>query len=119
MRPAAFESALDQRARDETLDNAIMCSRLLAGLDHGHPGPKRGMAAYRRINGTVALHIAAHQRLVDAPDRPRLHLADQIGLRLKRPGNDHQAAGVFVQSMHNSGTGHMFERWRVMEQGIE
>jgi hypothetical protein len=77
------------------------------------------MATDRRIDGARTLDDAARQRLIVALDAARLQLPHQIGLRLERLGDHHQAAGVLVQAMHDAGPRHLVELRDVVQERIE
>ena len=69
---------------------------------------------YRRV-----FDIAVNHRQVMPPDRPRLHLAHQLGLRLDGLRHHHQSTRVLVESMHDPGPGYRRQSRGVMKQGIE
>jgi hypothetical protein len=67
------------------------------------------MAADGRVDGPRTLDDAPHQRLIVPPHAARLQLPDQIGLRLERLGDDHQATGILVEPMHDARPRHLVE----------
>ena len=60
------------------------------------------MAADRRVDRHRLRDVAAHHREVLARDAARGELAHEIGLRLRRARDDHQAAGVLVEPVHDA-----------------
>ena len=72
VRSAGFQGAFDQRAIDESFDDAVVRARRLAGTDHRHFRPLRRMPADRLIDRAARFEHAAHERLIIALDRSRL-----------------------------------------------
>ena len=119
VRTPGFQRTFDQRAIDEAFDDPKVRPRRLAALNNRHLRSLRRMPTDRLVDGSARFQHAAHQRLVVALDRPRLKLAHQIGLRLKRFGDDHQAGRILVQTMHDAGPRHFLKRRFVIQQGVE
>ena len=115
---ARLQRTFDQGAVQKAFENAVMGARRFAGPDHRHFGSLRGMAAHRRIDRATLFESPPRQCLVVALHRARLQLAHEIGLRFQGFGDDHQAAGVLVQPMHNTGTRQAFQCRRVVQQRI-
>ena len=119
VRAAGLQPAADERRGAEALDDLDVRARRLAGRDDGHRRALRRMAADRRIDRRRAREVAVHDRQVLALDRARLQLADEIGLRFGRLGDDHEAARVLVEAVHDARARQRRQRRRVMQQRVQ
>ena len=77
------------------------------------------MPADRLVDGAAALDLAAYQRLVVAFDGARLQLAHEVGLRFQRLGDNHQAARILVEAVHDAGARDVVQLRQVVQQGVE
>ena len=71
------------------------------------------------IDSATGSDHADHNAFVDPADRARLQLSNQLGVRLQRLGHHHQAGGVLVQTMHDTGARHIDDVRHMVQQGIE
>jgi hypothetical protein len=66
----------------------------------------------------VPAYAAVHEREVFALHAPRGELAHEVGLRLRRPRHDEQAARVLVEAVHDPGAGDLREPRRVVQERV-
>ena len=116
---AGFEFDPHMRVRAEAFEYAIVADRRLAAVGHRHALAHAAVTADRRVDLATGGDHPDHDALVDAADRALLQLVDQVGLGLQGLGHHHQAGGVFVQAMHDTGTRHVDDVRHVVQQGIE
>jgi len=119
VRSPGFQSAFDQRTGNKRFQYPVVRPGRFAGPHHGHAGTQGRMPADWRIHRPRALDESPRQRLIMAFDGTRLQLPRQIGLRLQRLGDDHQATGILVESMYNACPRHLVELWDMVQQGIQ
>ena len=101
---AAGENAdFQQGVALEMLDDAVLAFRLAAGFSDGHLFAVQRVAADRSLDDAVRWFDAAlDQHQVDFGHFALLELFGQGGLYLPRPGDDHQAGGVFIEAMDDA-----------------
>lgn len=116
---AGFQLDPHMGVRAEALEHTVVADRRLAAVGDGHALTHTAVAADRGIDLATGGHHANHDALIDAADLAGLHLLNQLGLRLQGLGHHHQARGVLVQAMNDTGTRHVDDVWHVVQQRIE
>ena len=76
------------------------------------------MAAEWLVNGVARGDVAVDEREVSAPHRALLQLAHQMGVRAQVAGDNEQAAGVFVQTMHDAAARQLRGFREMMQEGV-
>ena len=105
--------------RTKPLEHPIVAHGRLAAIHHRHALTLLPVAADGCINGSASGNHTHHDGLVDAADGASLELFDQLGLRLESLGHHHQAGGVLVQAMHDTGTRNVDQIGYAVQQCIE
>ncbi len=116
---AGFQLHPHVGVRTEALEYAVVADRRLATVGDCHALAHATVAADRGIDLAASGHYADHDALVDAADFTGLHLFDQLGLRLQGLGHHHQAGGVFVQAVNDTGARYVDDIWHVVQQRVE
>ena len=86
---------------------------------HCHLDPLARMTANRRFDASARYRLPPHQRKIFTADAALLQLPDQIGLRQQGLGDHHQATGIFIQPVHNTGTRDACQLRPAMQQAIQ
>ncbi len=102
-----------------TLQYRIMGARLFAIWPHGHFGALSLMATNGLVDHPTTGHNPRHNSFVLALDSSRLQLSYQVCMGLQCLGHYHQACGVFIQPVNNTGAGHGFKLRTVIEKPVE
>ena len=93
---------------------------LTAGrLDDGHAGAVARITADRRIDGGLFWRFTPDQRQIGPLDRARLQLTHEIGLCGQRAGDDHQAGGFFIETVHDARARQLSGIGIAMQQAVE
>jgi len=116
---AGFQLDPHVGVRAEALEYTVVADRRLAAVGNRHALAHAAMAADRGIDLAAGSDHANHDALVDAADLARLHLLDQPGLRLQGLGHYHQAGGVLVQAVDDTGARYVDDVRHVVQQCIE
>ncbi len=116
---AGFQLHSYMGVRAEALEHTVMADRRLAAVGYRHALAHAAMAANGRVDLATGCHHTNHDALVDTADLAGLHLLDQLGLRLQGLGHHHQAGGVLVQAVNDTGARHVDDVWHVVQQRIE
>ncbi len=85
----------------------------------GHVGTLGRVTADGGINGAAGGHVTYGDRFVLAGDLARLQRFHQMGLGRNCLGNHHQTCSVFIQTVHDTGTGHLGNTGVAVQQGVE
>ncbi|MNZ71118.1 hypothetical protein D3C78_894730 [compost metagenome] len=86
---------------------------------HSHVGTLGRVTADGGIHGTACGHVTYGDGFVLTGDLTRLQRLHQMGLGRDRLGNHHQASGVFIQTVHYAGTGHLGDAGVAVQQGVQ
>lgn len=116
---AGFQLHAHVGVRAEALEHTVVTDRRLAAVGYRHALAHAAVATDRRIDLAAGGHYTNHDALVDTADFTRLHLFDQLGLRLQGLGYHHQARGVFVQAVNDTGTWHVDDVRHMVQQRVE
>ncbi len=116
---AGFQLDPHVGVRAEALEHTVMADRRLAAIGDRHALAHAAVAADRGIDLAAGSDDANHDALVDTADLARLHLLDQPGLRLQGLGHHHQAGGVLVQAVDDTGARYVDDVRHVVQQCIE
>src|SRR5690554_1119212 len=118
MRAPGFQLEPDMSVGTKLLQYAVMGDRFLADTDHSHLLTVFGVAPHRLIDAATTGHYAVDHGLVFPPHAALLQLSHDIGLGGDGFGHDHEAGGVLVEPVHDTGTGHLSNIGAVVQQGI-
>ena len=80
--------------------------------------PSARMAAERLVDAVACGNVAMHEGEVSASHRPFLQLADEMRMRAQVVGDDEQAAGVFVETVHDAATRQLCGFRKVVQKGV-
>ncbi len=116
---AGFQLHAHVGVRAEALEHTVVTDRRLAAIGYRHALAHAAVATDRRIDLAAGGDYTNHDALVDTADFTRLHLFDQLGLRLQGLGYHHQARGVFVQAVNDTGTWHVDDVRHMVQQRVE
>ncbi len=86
---------------------------------HGHMSTLGRVATDGRIDGATCGHVTDGDRFVLTGDLARLQRFHQMGLCGYGFGNHHQTCGVFIQTVHDTGAGHLGNAGVAVQQGVE
>ncbi len=117
--PPGFQLDPHMGMRTEAFQHPIVADGRLATVHNGHALALLAMTADGRVDGAAGDDHADDDGFIDAADTARLQLLDQTRLRLQCLGHHHQAGGVLVQPMHDTGARHVDQVGHVMQQGVE
>ena len=104
--------------RPEAFFNAVVRNGGFAIRADGHFQAVARMAAEWLVNGVARGDVAVDEREVSAPHRALLQLAHQMGVRAHVAGDNEQAAGVFVQTMHDAAARQLCRFRKMMQEGV-
>ncbi len=116
---AGFQLHAYVGVRAEALEHTIVADRRLAAVGYRHALAHAAVATDGRIDLAASGHYTNHDALVDAADFTRLHLFDQLGLRLQSLGYHHQTRGVFIQAVNDTGARHVDDVRHMVQQRVE
>jgi hypothetical protein len=97
------KSELAVSAMEPTLDEVVRNGFAPDFLTSGHPGPSHAISADFALNrSALPLNGAVDERDVRLAGLPAGELGSQLPMRMVVLGDNHQAAGRFVQAMHDA-----------------
>ena len=103
-----------------TLQNFNVSNRFFAAkFHHRHFQTIMRIAPDLGFNLAIKRHNAIGDGAVNAFHAAALQLLHQMVLRGQRFGNHHQAAGVFIQAVHDACARHLRQLGRMGEQAVE
>ena len=114
-----FQLDLDVGMGAEAVDHAIVTDRLLAAGHYRHLLALSAVPGNRLVDLATGRHHAGDHTLVFATDRACLQLGHQIGLRLDGFGDNHQAGGVFIQTMNDTCTRDLGQLRAMVQQRVQ
>ena len=115
-----FQAAFDIAVRLIAFQHGHMGYGFFAAeFDHGHFQAVVRVAADERFDFAVKRDDAVCHSTVNPLHAAVLQLLHQVVLRGQRFGHHHQAAGVFVQAVHDAGARHLAQFGAVREQAVE
>ena len=106
VRPARLQPKTHESREWHGLDRLVMGDGMFAflGGDDGHLLPVAGVAPDGGVDGPCRrVGHAPHEAEVAPQDRALLELSSQRAVRHVVLGHDHQARGVFVETMYDAG----------------
>ncbi len=118
VRAAGLEAAGEQRAVAETLAHLIARDGCFAGRDDRHRRAPDRMTADRRVDRATMDDVSGGERQIFAVDALCLQLAHKLCLGDLGLGHDQEAAGIFVQAMHDARASDTGELRRVVQQRV-
>ncbi len=116
---AGFQLDPHMGVRAEALEHTVVADCRLSAVGDRHALAHAAVAPDRGVDLAAGGDHANHDALVDAADLARLHLLDQPGLRLQGLGHHHQAGGVLVQAVDDTGAWYVDDVRHVVQQCIE
>ena len=99
----------------KTFGNAVVGNCAFTVGDHGHFGACTGMPRHGGINGATARKGADTDRGVLATDPAIGQLCHQRLMCQYRARHNHNARGIFVESVHNATAGQALKLWRITQ----
>ncbi len=118
VRATGLQPYLHQGVRGKTFQYPVMADRRLARFNHRHAQAVLRVPADGRINRPSGRQDAVYQRQVFAADGMFLQLRNQRGVRLKRTRHHHQATGVLIQAVNDTGAWHAGQTRVKIEQTV-
>ena len=99
--------------------DAVMGYGIFAVLTDGHFQAVARVATQRLVDGAAGGDVAITEGKVGAPHAALLQLAHEVGVGAQVAGDDKQAAGVFVEAVHDAATRQLCCFGEVVQQGVQ
>ncbi len=116
---AGFQLDPYMGVRAEALEHPVVADGWLAAVGDRHALAHAAVATDRGVDLATGGDHPDDDALINAADLARLHLLDQLGLRLQGLGDHHQTGGVLVQAVNDTRTRYVDDVWHVVQQRIE